>query len=173
MRLTSDIAAPAFMRLPSSTIPTNSLMFIINITRCFYFDKDKKKANDKWPMTKVFFEHNFGGWTNNFTPKTLVISLLSLVISLGVPAKPSGFPLYLCSLSFYLAQKSRSPQSEVWSPSLAKDAAPIPNALGDGNGVLIHRTVSGQSTTNSQSKKTWRLGDSVSWRLFKKKGAPR
>ena len=47
----------------------------------------------------------------------------------GVPAKPSGFPLYLCSLNFHLAQKNLSPNPVP----LAKDAAPIPNALAMGN----------------------------------------
>ena len=51
---------------------------------------------------------------------------------LGVPATPSGFPLYLCSLS--PAPKSRSrtkiPHSDPAPEKLAKDAAPIPNAEG-------------------------------------------
>ena len=58
----------------------------------------------------------------------------------GVPAKPSGFPLYLCSLNFHLAQKNLSPnpnpisRPQISSPkSLAKDAASIPNALAIGN----------------------------------------
>ena len=38
----------------------------------------------------------------------------SLTFFLGVPALPSGFPLYLCS--------------HPATPPLAKDAAPIPNA---------------------------------------------
>ena len=46
MRLTSDIAAPAFMRLPSSTIPTNSLILIINIITSFYFSQKYKKRQD-------------------------------------------------------------------------------------------------------------------------------
>ena len=57
---------------------------------------------------------------------------------MGVPAKPSGFPLYLCSLSFHLAQKKSVPKSQSHFPSpnpvpLAKDAAPIPNALAMSN----------------------------------------
>ena len=48
-------------------------------------------------------------------------------------APPSGFPLYLCSLHLLLAQKSL-PNSQIPFPvpksrPLAKDAAPIPNAL--------------------------------------------
>ena len=69
-----------------------------------------------------------------------------LLIDLGVPAAPSGFPLYLCSLNPHPlpnpvpALKSRSrTRSQIPLPSpqpapekLAKDAAPIPNAfLGD------------------------------------------
>ncbi len=64
-----------------------------------------------------------------------------LLIDLGVPATPSGFPLYLCSLNPHPhplpnpAPKSRSrPRTRSQIP-LAKDAAPIPNAFwGTGNG---------------------------------------
>ena len=55
---------------------------------------------------------------------------------LGVPATPSGFPLYLCSLSPAPVPQSRSrPQILHPSPNpapekLAKDAASIPNAVG-------------------------------------------
>ena len=50
-------------------------------------------------------------------------------------APPSGFPLYLCSLKFHLTQKF--PLSVVCClKKLAKDAAPIPNALGIENGKL-------------------------------------
>ena len=50
---------------------------------------------------------------------------------------PSGFPLYLCSLNLRLARKTSSfpnlvPESLFQHP-LAKDAAPIPNALGATN----------------------------------------
>ena len=72
---------------------------------------------------------------------------------MGVPAKPSGFPLYLCSLSPLLIVELSAPllvpRSQTPSPFpnpvpapnprpqipkpvpawLAKDAAPIPNAL--------------------------------------------
>ena len=68
--------------------------------------------------------------------KTSVISLLSLVLFWAFRFA-SGFPLYLCSLSFHLARKNLSPNPKTHFPSpklvpetLAKDAAPIPNAPG-------------------------------------------
>ena len=62
-----------------------------------------------------------------------------MYIVLGVPAPPSGFPLYLCSLNYRTplpVPHSKIPSPAPRSPSpLAKDAAPIPNAfLGTGNG---------------------------------------
>ena len=59
---------------------------------------------------------------------------------LGVPAKPSGFPLYLCSHHFRHAHSkyglgtstssvTLSPSPKLVPETLAKDAAPIPNAL--------------------------------------------
>ena len=70
---------------------------------------------------------------------------------MGVPAKPSGFPLYLCSLSPLLIVElsapllvprshfpfpnpvpAPKPRPQIPNPVpawLAKDAAPIPNAL--------------------------------------------
>ena len=55
----------------------------------------------------------------------------------------SGFPLYLCSLKFHLTQKFplsvvRCLLSVVCCPTkLAKDAAPIPNALGAANSKVL------------------------------------
>ena len=52
-------------------------------------------------------------------------------LTLGVPATPSGFPLYLCSLHLHPVPNPRPrPRSQFPVPAwLAKDAAPIPNAL--------------------------------------------
>ena len=50
---------------------------------------------------------------------------------LGVPAPPSGFPLYLCSLRHHLASKIplvSNIRLRPNNPPLTKDAAPIPNA---------------------------------------------
>ena len=78
-------------------------------------------------------------------PQSLNLSIFQFSVSqifsfsdsiLGVPATPSGFPLYLCSLSPAPVPKSRSRtkipfQSPNPAPEkLAKDAAPIPNAEG-------------------------------------------
>ena len=56
-----------------------------------------------------------------------------------------AFRYIFARFGFLLAQKNpvvRGPKSEVQSPSLAKDAAPIPNALGNGNGdVFTHRII--------------------------------
>ena len=41
-------------------------------------------------------------------PKPVVCSPLSVDLSLGVPATPSGFPLYLCSLHSRPAPKTRT-----------------------------------------------------------------
>ena len=55
-------------------------------------------------------------------------------LNLGVPAAPSGFPLYLCSLPPHphplpnpVPAPAPAPKSRSQIP-LAKDAAPIPNA---------------------------------------------
>ena len=57
----------------------------------------------------------------------------ALCIIFGRSGKPSGFPLYLCSLNFSsLKNLFQIPKSHSPSPNpvpLAKDAAPIPNAL--------------------------------------------
>ena len=74
-------------------------------------------------MKKIRNSINSKVKTYNYALKTLVISLLSLVLFWAFRFA-SGFPLYLCSLSFHLARKNRSLKSET----LAKDAAPIPNA---------------------------------------------
>ena len=67
-------------------------------------------------------------------------SIPKKVFLLGVPAKPSGFPLYLCSLNWERGRgtgsgskdgiKTRSRSRITFPFSLAKDAASIPNAEG-------------------------------------------
>ena len=52
--------------------------------------------------------------TYNYALKTLVISLLSLVLFWAFRFA-SGFPLYLCSLSFHLAQDFGTSTSSVTS----------------------------------------------------------
>ena len=81
-------------------------------------------------MKKIRNSINSKVKTYNYALKTLVISLLSLV-RFWAFRFASGFPLYLCSLWF--SPRSKKPKSIVRSlksETLAKDAAPIPNAPG-------------------------------------------
>ncbi len=63
-----------------------------------------------------------------------IFSFSDSIFILGVPAAPSGFPLYLCSLSPALKSRPRtkipSSHPDPAPEKLAKDAAPIPNAEG-------------------------------------------
>ena len=73
-------------------------------------------------------------------PQLLNSSIPKKVFLLGVPAKPSGFPLYLCSLNWErdlgtgsgskAGIKTRSRSRITYPNPLAKDAASIPNAVG-------------------------------------------
>ena len=56
-------------------------------------------------MKKIRNSINSKVKTYNYALKTLVISLLSLVLFWAFRLSPSGFPLYLCSLNFRLAHK--------------------------------------------------------------------
>ena len=56
-------------------------------------------------MKKIKNSINSKVKTYNYALKTLVISLLSLVLFWAFRFA-SGFPLYLCSLSFHLAHKT-------------------------------------------------------------------
>ena len=69
------------------------------------------------------------------------LCIMNYELTLCVPAKPSGFPLYLCSLHFPSLKnisKFPNPRSRIPFPApLAKDAAPIPNAMGASEPKLL------------------------------------
>ena len=77
---------------------------------------------------------------------TLNSTLSTLHFIWAFRLSPSGFPLFLCSPCFRLApripsKKSRPRPRALFPFPLAKDAAPIPNALGDVNDVFFIRRI--------------------------------
>ena len=81
---------------------------------------------------KVFFGFFLHKKSTILPPPNLYkLYTLNSTLYLGVPAKPSGFPLYLCSLFVFSSlKKIRCLLTVVCClKMLAKDAAPIPNAL--------------------------------------------